>query len=164
MSFRITKKEFDENKYDGNKRLMKQLVREERPVGLIATFDGDPVGWVALSPREDFLKIENARTLKRIDNKPVWSIPCFFVRKEYRRMGISELLIQGAVDFARRKKITTLEAYPVVPYSEKMPDAFLWIGALSAFKKNGFNVVQRNGKSKVIVRRDIEGRPIHLTT
>ena len=155
MSFRITKKEFDENKYEGNKRLMKDLVGDGRPAGLIATYDGEPVGWVALSPREDFLRIENARTLKRIDDKPVWSIPCFFVRKEYRRMGISKLLIQGAVDFARRKKITTLEAYPVMPYSEKMPDAFLWIGALSAFKKNGFNVVQRNGKSKAIVRRDV---------
>ena len=155
MSFRITKKEFDENKYEGNKRLMKELVGDGRPAGLIATYEGEPVGWVALSPREDFLRIENARTLKRIDDKPVWSIPCFFVRKEYRRMGISRLLITGAVDFARKKKIGTLEAYPVVPYSEKMPDVFLWIGALSAFKKNGFKIVQRNGKSKAIVRLDV---------
>ena len=79
MAFRLSNKEYNENKYDGNKKLMKKIVAENKPTGLIATHDGEPVGWIALAPREDFCKIENARTLKRIDDKPVWSIPCFFV-------------------------------------------------------------------------------------
>jgi GNAT superfamily N-acetyltransferase len=155
MTFRLPTKVYNENKFAGNKKMMRKIVAHKRPAGLVATIKGEPVGWVALAPREDFFKIENARTLKRIDDKPVWSIPCFFVKKEYRRRGLSKLLIKGAIDYARKKKIRTLEAYPVIPYSEKMPDAFLWIGALSAFTKNGFRVVQRNGKSKAIVRLDV---------
>ena len=155
MTFRLPTRIYNENKFDGNKKMMKKIVAEKRPVGLVATIKGEPIGWIALAPREDFLKIENARTLKRIDDKPVWSIPCFFVKKEFRRKGFSRLLVKGAIDYARKKKIKTLEAYPVTPYSDEMPDAFLWIGPLSAFTKNGFKIVQRNGKSKAIVRRDI---------
>jgi hypothetical protein len=35
-------------------------------------------------PREDFIKLENSRVHKRIDNNIVWSIPCFFIHKDFR--------------------------------------------------------------------------------
>jgi GNAT superfamily N-acetyltransferase len=155
MSFRLSKKEFDANRYGGNKSKMKRIVGNGKPAGLVATVNGKPVGWIALAPRENFLKIENARTLKRIDDKPVWSIPCFFIRKEYRRSGLSKLLIKGTVEYARKKKIRTLEAYPAIPYSTAMPDAFLWIGVLSSFTANGFKVVRQNSKSKAMVRLEL---------
>ncbi len=157
MAFRMPKKEFDEKKYDGNKQAMHEIVKSAQPVGLIATLDGEPVGWVALAPREAYWRIEHSRSLKRIDGKPVWSITCFFVKKEYRRAGVSNMLIRGAVEFAEKNGIPTLEAYPTIPYAQKIPDPFLWTGPLSVFERNGFTVVQRNGKSRAIVRRDIDG-------
>jgi GNAT superfamily N-acetyltransferase len=158
MSFRVPRKEFEEKKYDGNKYAMKEIVEAGEPVGLIGTIDGEPIGWVALAPREAYWRIEHSRSLKRIDDKPVWSITCFFVKKEFRRAGVSHILIRGAVEFAEKNGITTLEAYPTIPYSEKIPDPFLWTGPLSAFIQNGFTVVQRNGKSRAIVRRDVSHR------
>jgi GNAT superfamily N-acetyltransferase len=155
MSFRVPKKEFEEKKYDGNKHAMHEIVRSKQPVGLIATIDGEPVGWVALAPREVYWRIEHSRSYKRIDETPVWSITCFFVKKEYRRAGVSEILIRGAVDFAGENGIPMLEAYPTIPYAKKIPDPFLWTGPLSAFERNGFTVVQKNGKSRAIVRRKI---------
>jgi GNAT superfamily N-acetyltransferase len=155
MAFRVPRKEFDEQKYDGNKNAMKEIVARKEPVGLIASVDGEPIGWIALAPREVYWRIEHSRSLKRIDDKPVWSITCFFVKKEYRRTGVSNILIRGAVEYAEQHDITMLEAYPTIPYSEKIPDAFLWTGSLSVFVRNGFTVVQRNGKSRAIVRREI---------
>ncbi|MNL36974.1 hypothetical protein D3C87_1590940 [compost metagenome] len=64
-------------------------------------------------------------------------------------------MIKGAIDFARAKNIKTLEAYPALPYAEKMPDAFLWVGLLSSFLANGFQIVKQNGKSRAIVRLDV---------
>lgn len=154
MSFRLPTKEWNANKGAGNKRLKKHLVDAGKPAGLIAMNGKEPIGWIALAPREDYIKIENSRTLKRIDDKPVWSITCFFVKKEHRKQGLSKAMIKGAVEYARATGIKTLEAYPAIPYSEKMPAAFLWIGVLSAFTANGFKVVQQNGKSKAIVRLD----------
>ena len=155
MFFRLPYKLFQENKPNGNKKLMKQLVNKEKPVGLIASLNEEPIGWIALAPREDYLKIENSRAFKRIDDKPVWSITCFFIKKEFRRMGLSQQLIKGAIDFAKKKKIKTLEAYPSIPYNEKVPPPFLWVGVLSAFTKNGFKIIQQNSKSRAMVRIDL---------
>src|SRR5438552_3736219 len=78
MTFRLSSKEFAANKYDGNKKSMKKLIDENKPAGLIASLNNEPVGWIAMAPREDYIKIENSRSFKRTDDKPVWSITCFF--------------------------------------------------------------------------------------
>ncbi len=155
MFFRLPYKEFQANKPGGNKILAKKLVNKGKPVGLIASLGEEPVGWIALAPREDYMKLENSRSFKPIDDKPVWSITCFFVKKEYRHQGLSNQLIKGAVAFARKKKIKVLEAYPAIPYAENVPHPFLWVGVLSSFKKNGFEVVRQSSKSRAMVRREV---------
>jgi GNAT superfamily N-acetyltransferase len=157
MYFRLPYKTFQENKPHGNKKLMKQLVKKGLPQGLIAFIDKQPAGWIALAPREDYMKIENSRVFKRMDDKPVWSITCFFVKKEFRHKGLSQQLIKGAIDFARKKKIKTLEAYPAIPYNEKVPHPFLWVGILSSFIKNGFTIVRQHSKSRAMVRLELSG-------
>lgn len=152
MFFRIPYKTFQANKPDGNKKLMKQLVNKGLPQGLIASMNNEPVGWIALAPREDYMKLANTRVFKPVDDKPVWSITCFFIKKGFRRMGLSQQLIKGAVNFAKRKKIKTLEAYPAIPYNEKVPYPFLWVGVLSSFIKNGFKIVRQSSKSRAMVR------------
>ncbi|MBS1599147.1 MAG: GNAT family N-acetyltransferase [Bacteroidetes bacterium] len=152
MLFRLSYKEFQSNKPHGNKLLMQKIVFASKPTGLMAIYNDKAIGWIAFAPREDYIKIEKARTLKRIDDKPVWSITCFFIRKEFRRMGISKIMIKSLLDYAKKKNIKTLEAYPAIPYDDKVPPPFLWVGVLSAFLQNGFKIVQQNGKSKAIVR------------
>jgi GNAT superfamily N-acetyltransferase len=155
MYFRLPYKTFQENKPDGNKKMMKNLVNKGLPQGLIASLNEEPVGWIAMAPRADYLKLENSRVFKRIDSTPVWSITCFFVKKEFRHQGLSQELIKGAIDFATKKKIKTLEAYPAIPYSEKVPHPFLWVGVLSSFIKSGFKIVQQHNKSRAMVRIDL---------
>jgi len=70
-------------------------------------------------------------------------------------MDLSHKMIQGVIEYAGKNNIKTLEAYPVIPYAEKVPPPFLWVGVLSAFTRNGFVVVKQNGKSKTIVRKMI---------
>jgi GNAT superfamily N-acetyltransferase len=155
MYFRLPYKIFQENKPDGNKKLIKKLVNNDMLLGLIAFMNKKPFGWIALAPREDYIRIESSRVFKRIDDKPVWSITCFFIKKEYRRMGLSHQLIKGAVDFAKKKKIKILEAYPAIPYNEKVPHPFLWVGVLSSFIKNGFKIVKQSSKSRAMVRLEL---------
>lgn len=156
MFFRLPYKEFQANKPDGNKKLMKKLVQKGKPVGLIAYQQGRPVGWIALAPRADYMKLENSRSFKRVDDNPVWSITCFFIKKDLRHKGLSKELINGAVTFARKKKIKMLEAYPAIPYAANMPSPFLWVGVLSSFLKNGFTIVRQSSKSRAMVRREVE--------
>lgn len=152
MSWRLPKKQFEQQKGKANKRAMKKLVTQQKQIGVITYAGGKPIAWCAVAPREVYVRLENARVLKRIDDKPVWSIVCFFVIKEYRRKGLSSEILKGVVAQCKKQGVTILEAYPVIPYSDNMPAAFAWTGFLSAFKKAGFVEEQRWSKARPIVR------------
>jgi GNAT superfamily N-acetyltransferase len=150
---RVTRKEFDEGKADdGNKNAMKKIIWSGKPVGLLAFYEDQPIAWCAFAPREDFLKLENSRVHKRIDDEPVWSIPCFFIDKHFRRLGVSVAILKGIIEYARTKKIRIIEAYPTIPTQEKLPDSFGWIGLYKSFERAGFKIVDRTSKNRPMVR------------
>jgi GNAT superfamily N-acetyltransferase len=131
---------------------MKYLVWKNKPTGLIAFYENTPVAWCAFAPREDFIKLENSRVHKRIDDKLVWSIPCTFIHKKFRRMGVSVELLRGVVKYAKGKDIKIIEAYPTIPTQDKLPDAFAWIGLYKSFERAGFEIVDRTSKNRPMVR------------
>lgn len=153
MYFRLKKSEFDEGKLNnGNKEAMKDLVWNGMPVGIIGLYDGEPIAWCAFAPRTDFLKLQNSRVHKPIDNEAVWSIPCFFIAKKYRRMGVSVAMLKGVIDYARKNKIKIIEAYPTIPTQDKLPDAFAWIGLYKSFERAGFKIADKTSKHRPMVR------------
>ena len=153
MYYRLKKAEFDEGKTNqGNKDAMQNIVYKQKPTGVLGFYDGLPIAWCAFAPREDFIKLENSRVHKRIDNKPVWSIPCFFIDKNFRRHGISVELLKAVVRYAKEQNIKIIEAYPTTPTKKKLPDAFAWIGLYKSFERAGFEIVDRTSKSRPMVR------------
>jgi GNAT superfamily N-acetyltransferase len=153
MYYRLSKSDFQEGKADeGNKNSMKKIVWEGKPTGLLGLYEGQAIAWCAFAPRQDFTKLENSRVHKRIDNKPVWSIPCFFIDKNFRRQGVSIELLKGVINYARVRGIKIIEAYPTIPTTEKLPDSFLWIGLFTSFEHAGFKIVDRTSKNRPMVR------------
>ena len=87
-----------------NKADLREIVRQGPPPGLIA-FDGDlAVGWCQLTPRDDVPWLDRTWRLARVDDLPVWSLSCMYVRIGYRRRGVSRGLLDEAVRVARRAK------------------------------------------------------------
>ena len=153
MSFRRNKADFEEGKVDdGNKNAMKQLVWDNQPTGLLGFYEDKPVAWCAFAPREDFIKLERSRIHRRIDDEPVWSVPCTFIAKAFRRQGISGALLEGLVRYAKEQGIKIIEAYPTIPTQENLPDAFAWIGLYKSFERAGFEIVARTSKNRPMVR------------
>ena len=153
MYYRISKSDFAEGKLeDGNKNAMKDLVWSGAPTGLLGIYEGKAIAWCAFAPREDYPKMERSRVHKRIDNEVVWSVTCFFIQKEFRRMGVSVVLLKGLIDYARKQNIKVIEAYPTIPTQETLPDSFAWIGLYKSFERAGFKVVDRTSKSRPMVR------------
>ncbi len=99
-SGRLSRKEFDAGKGEGNKRAFKKIVAADREPGLLVYFGKEPVGWCAVAPREDYVALERSRILKPVDEQAVWSISCLFIKKPYRRKGVSTQLLKAAVEFA----------------------------------------------------------------
>jgi GNAT superfamily N-acetyltransferase len=93
--------------------------------------------------------------LKRVDDKPVWSVVCFFVAKPFRNKGLTVKLLKAAVDYVRSKGGAILEGYPVESKNGKMPSPFAYTGISSAFRKAGFCEVLRRSENRPIMRYPI---------
>jgi len=153
MYYRLKKSDYHEGKVsDGNKDAMKEIVWDGKPAGILGIYEGQAIAWCAFAPREDFIKLEKSRVHKRIDNEVVWSIPCFFIQKNFRRLGVSVELLKGVTKYAKEQGIKIIEAYPTIPTQEKLPDSFAWIGLYKAFEGVGFEIVDRTSKNRPMVR------------
>jgi GNAT superfamily N-acetyltransferase len=157
MYYRLSRSDFIAGKTeDGNKQTMKRIIWSDKPVGLLGLLEGHPVAWCAFAPRKDFIKLEKSRIHKRIDNQEVWSIPCLFINKNFRRSGISVLLLRGVIGYAKKHNVKIIEAYPAIPIQDKIPDAFLWFGLYKSFERTGFEIVDRTSKNRPMVRYYID--------
>ncbi len=123
--------------------------------GLLAYAGGQPVGWVSLSPRERFPHLEHSRTLKRVDDQPVWSIVCFVVDQRFRRQGLMAKLLSAAIDYARERGAKIVEAYPIEPKGD-LTGYSGYTGIVSTFRKAGFMEVLRRSQDRPIMRYYIE--------
>ncbi len=155
MYWRVTHAAFEAQKGAPNKRAFKRVVGSAPPPGLIA-YDGDePIGWIALAPRDDYPRLSRSRVLKPVDDQDVWSITCFFVAKGHRRSGISVRLLKAAVDHARSFGARLVEGYPIDRKDGDSPDPFVYTGIASAFLRAGFREVARRSPTRPIMRRTL---------
>lgn len=152
MLWRVPARDWDRRKGERNRAAMRELVRRGPPPGVLALDGERAVGWCAVAPRAEYPRLATSRVMRAIDDRPVWSVSCLFVAREYRRRGVSVALLRGAAEFARASGATLVEGYPVVPATGAMPDAFAWTGTLHAFEAAGFAVVHRWKSTRPIVR------------
>jgi len=153
MWWRLTRAEFEKKKGAPNKRAFRKIVRAGEEPGILAYAGDEPIGWCAIAPREMYPSLNRSRILKPVDDKPVWSITCFFIARPHRRRGVSVRLIDAAVKHARAHGAKIIEGYPVRPRKESIPDAFAWTGVPSAFQRAGFREVLRRSPTRPIMRR-----------
>ena len=136
-----------------NKAALQEVVRQGPPPGLLA-FDGDlAVGWCQLTPRHAVPWLDHTWRLARVDDQPVWSLSCFYVRKGYRRRGITTALIEEALRVAKRAKAPALEAYP---FDASVSPSSTSTGYASTFARLGFKTVARRIPARPIMRHDLK--------
>lgn len=155
MLWRATRAEFERKKGAGNRRAMKALIEKGRVPGLLAYVDGEPAGWCSVAPRSEFSGLTRSRILAPVDDRPVWSVTCFFVARQFRGQGLSVELLRAAIDHVKRKGGKIVEGYPVSPKKQPMPAAFAWTGLSSAFRKAGFRECARRSERRPIMRHNI---------
>jgi GNAT superfamily N-acetyltransferase len=138
-----------------NKAALRAVTKRGPPPGLLA-FDGDlAVGWCQVTPRAALPWLERTRLVGRVDDVPVWSISCFYVRRGYRQRGITSALIAAALQVAKRAQAPALEAYPVDTAAPKSTSN-LFTGTASTFRRAGFRTVARGPHARLIMRHDLK--------
>ena len=156
MWWRLKQSEFSRQTGQGNKQALKAIVDSGEVPGLLAYVGSQPIAWCSVGRRESFGRLERSRTLKRVDDEPVWSIVCFFIARPFRGQGVMAKLLRAAVEYARQHGARIVEAYPVEP--EKSLSGYAgYTGVASTFLKAGFAEAARRKSGRQPIMRYFVG-------
>lgn len=157
MNWRLKRSVYKELDDEGRKAELRNLTDTGRPPGVLAYQYGTAVGWCSVGPREEFAALETSRILKRIDDRPVWSIVCYYVAKTTRRAGVMAALLRGAVDYARQQGAQIVEGYPLdmqtpLLAGQKLTSYSGYMGIASVYREVGFVEAGRASETQLIMR------------
>ena len=129
----------------------------------VLAYDGDQVaGWAAVAPRAE-LPFARSRTIPHVDDLPVWSAWCIRVRPGFRGRGVSHVLLEGAVAYAREHGAPAVEGYPVDNRGAKVDATMAYVGTRALFERAGFTKAAdttgvSGGFPRVLMRLDLPRR------
>jgi GNAT superfamily N-acetyltransferase len=109
---------------------------------LLAYAEKEPVAWCSVAPKKTYAALGGDDELKN-----VWSLVCFFIRREFRKTGMVKKLIAEAKKYARKKGAKYLEAYPVDPNSP----SYRFGGFISSFEHAGFMETGKAGSRRHVM-------------
>jgi GNAT superfamily N-acetyltransferase len=153
--WRLTNQELQAKTAEDNRALLQAMVCSGAPAGLLLYAGGEPVGWCSLAPRPAFPRLFHTKglNLKDPEDASVWSVVCVFVRKGHRRLGLTSLLLDSAVQYAGEQGAVVVEGYPVLD-ADQGRRAGLSSGTIGLFTRAGFTrqTQQATGR-RVVMRR-----------
>jgi hypothetical protein len=101
MYWRFTQQQYAQSNRQLNQAALHDLVEAGNIPGLLAYQADQPIGWCGLSPREQFARLRRSRHFRPIDDRPTWSIVCFFIARQHRRQHVATRLLQFAVTYGQ---------------------------------------------------------------
>lgn len=151
MYLRETSQEFEANVGAGNRDRFAKVVASDAEPGLLAYRDGEPVGWVAVAPREEYPRVLRSPLHRPAgDAPPAWAITCFFIAKSGRGAGVATRLLDSAVQFAKKRGASYVEGYPS---KDGGTAAEMWRGSTAMFERAGFEPVVERKPGRPVMRR-----------
>jgi ribosomal protein S18 acetylase RimI-like enzyme len=140
-----------------NRRSLKALVDSGTVPGLLGYRDGRPIAWVSLGPRDVYAKLAKSPVMKLVDERPVWSVVCFYTALEARGERVAEAMLAHAAAYARANGARLLEAYPVDKPARGRDDS-MWFGAKAMYDRAGFREVARRKPARPVVRKTLRAK------
>ena len=154
MWFRRPRREWTAEHGEGNRSMFEAVVASGAPTGVLAYVDGEPAGWCAVAPRQDYMTLAKSRLFPPVPSDGearLWAITCLFVHRDFRRAGLTRALIAAAVAYAKKSGAKVVEAYPVV--AEGRADAARGFhGFADVFRDCGFEETDRPSPTRARMR------------
>lgn len=137
----------DRTKKNDKKESLKSYIGKGVPVGLLCYDNFEPIAWCSIAPRNSYRELGG---IKELNN--VWSLVCFFVKREYRNNGLIKELIKQAEKYAKSNGAEYIEAYPV----EKESPSYRFMGFKSSFEDVDYEFKQKAGKRRNVMVKKIK--------
>lgn len=137
----------DRSKKDDKKNSLKTYVDQGLPIGILCYDNTEPTAWCAVAPRDSYRNLGGTKT-----RDPVWSLVCFFVKKDHRKQGVIRKLIATAEQYAKKNGAAYLEAYPV----DKASPSYRFMGFKSTFEASGYHFKQKAGTRRNVMIKKLK--------
>lgn len=128
------------------KASMRKRIASGIPVGLLAYSKDEAIGWCAVAPRETYRPLGGDETKAQ-----VWSVVCFFIKRDFRRQGLSNLMLREAIIYATGQGAKYLEGYPVA----KGSPSYRFMGFKPTFEKADFKYIKNAGTRRHVMLREL---------
>ena len=120
-------------------------------------FEGETcVGWCQFGSPLELPNIKHRKQYEsEVADRPDWRITCFYVGKGYRKKGVANAALGGALEEIARLGGGMVEAYPEDVEGRKTSSSFLHGGTTAMFDRLGFERVCRLGMHHWVVRKRV---------
>ncbi len=140
-----------------NKKAKKALVKKGRSHGIIVYSNGSPIGWCQYGLKPELPRLDASRTYLSLgldtDGRKLWRVTCFFVDRDYRRLGVAGFALDAALSAIKKRGGGLVEAYPSTKLT--VGASMMWSGTVRMFEDAGFKMASQLGKSHVVMRKTI---------
>jgi len=139
---------------DGNRALKERLVKEGRAHAALV-FDGDEaIAWAQFGAPAELPNIHHRKEYEAtLDRLPDYRVTCIFVDKKYRRKGVTEVALRGAVDLIAEAGGGVVEGYPHDNEGKKI--SVLYNSTRALYERAGFTYVRAKGMRNCVMRRTV---------
>ena len=142
---------------DANRALKRSLVEEGKAHAALV-FDGDrAVGWCEYGTPDELPNIHHRKDYEAgLEQPPAYRLTCIFVDKAYRRRGVSDLALRGALDLITQAGGGIVEGYPQdLPEDKRINNSFLYNGTRTLYERAGFTYQRPKGKNHTVMTRTL---------
>ncbi|THF86555.1 GNAT family N-acetyltransferase [Deinococcus sp. KSM4-11] len=143
---------------EGNRALKERLVCEGKAHAAVV-FDGDAaVGWCQYGSPADLPNIHHRREYEAAQpTLPDYRLTCIFVDRAYRRRGVADIALRGALELIAGLGGGVVEGYPHDTQGKKVSASFLYNGTRHLYERAGFTYVRPKGKGNCVMSRVVAG-------
>lgn len=129
------------------KASIKKRVDDGVPIGLLAYSDNEPIAWCSIAPRETYRSLNGCEIKEN-----VWAVVCFFIKREFRNKGLTNILLDKAIEHAKENGAKYVEAYPVDPDSP----SYRFMGFRPTFEKADFKFIKKAGTRRNVMLLELK--------
>lgn len=152
--------------YEGNRAFKQCMVQEGVAHAALVVREGDDgeeaIAWAEYGTPAELPDIHHRKQYDaEKQGDPDYRITCVFIDRRWRRQGLSEIAIRGALDLIARAGGGVVEAYPhdLTHQTKKMSGSFLYNGTRRLYERLGFTYVRPKGLKNCVMSIDVPAQP-----
>jgi GNAT superfamily N-acetyltransferase len=139
--------------------LKHRLVLEARAHAALVMDGDEAIAWCQYGSPAELPNIYHRKEYDATTARPPdYRVTCFFVDKRYRRNGVAELALRGALELIAEAGGGVVEGYPHDTGGAKKSASFLYSCTRTMFEKAGFAYDRPKGQGNCVMTITVPGK------